>query len=212
MTETAGTVLAAEQILDAAEDVLRRYGPAKANVVDVARALGVSHGSVYRHYANKAELRDAVARRWLSRVSEPLAEIVDSNTPASVRLRRWITELSRAKRRMAQQDPELFDTYARIVAESREVVSDHLQTLTSQIGRVISDGAAAGDFDVADTETAGRAVLQATARFHHPAHAAEWREPAIEKDLDEVVSLLLKGLQPTRAPGRTSKDRDRRHT
>jgi AcrR family transcriptional regulator len=36
-----------EQILEAAEDVLRRFGPGKATVVDVARALGVSHGSVY---------------------------------------------------------------------------------------------------------------------------------------------------------------------
>ncbi|WP_285680262.1 acyltransferase domain-containing protein, partial [Kitasatospora phosalacinea] len=44
--------------LRTAEDVLRRYGPAKATVVDVARALGVSHGSVYRHFGTKAALRE----------------------------------------------------------------------------------------------------------------------------------------------------------
>ena len=38
--------LTADRILEAAEEVLRRHGPAKTNVVDVARALGVSHGSV----------------------------------------------------------------------------------------------------------------------------------------------------------------------
>ena len=53
--------LTAEQVLVAAEDVLRRYGPAKATVVDVARELGVSHGSVYRHFPSKTALRDAVA-------------------------------------------------------------------------------------------------------------------------------------------------------
>ena len=58
--------LTAERILEAAEEVLRRYGPAKANVVDVARALGVSHGSVYRHFPSKAALRDAVTERWLA--------------------------------------------------------------------------------------------------------------------------------------------------
>ncbi len=42
--------LTAEQILDAAEEVLRRFGPEKANVVDLARALGASRGSVYRHF------------------------------------------------------------------------------------------------------------------------------------------------------------------
>ena len=60
------TVLTFERILEAAEDVLRRQ-PAKATVVDVARALEVSHGSVYRHFPSKAALRDgrAVAREDL---------------------------------------------------------------------------------------------------------------------------------------------------
>ena len=80
--------LTSERILDAAEDVLRRFGPAKATVVDVARALGVSHGSVYRHFPSKAALRDAVAERWLDRVSAPLAEAAAVPGPAADRLRR----------------------------------------------------------------------------------------------------------------------------
>ena len=38
--------LTRERILEAAEEVLRRFGLAKTTVVDVARALGVSHGSI----------------------------------------------------------------------------------------------------------------------------------------------------------------------
>ena len=57
MSETS---LTPDRILDAAEETLTRFGPAKTTVVDVARALGVSHGSVYRHFASKAALRDAV--------------------------------------------------------------------------------------------------------------------------------------------------------
>jgi Tetracyclin repressor-like, C-terminal domain len=101
--------------------------------------------------------------------------------------------------------------YARIGAESREVVADHLRTLATRIGRVIADGVTSGDFDVADADTAGRPVLHATARFHHPAHVAEWREDRIEADLNEVVSLLLRGLQPSRsaASGSGSATRER---
>ena len=58
------TPLTRDQILSTAEDVIRRFGPAKATVVDVARALGVSHAAVYRHVATKAELRDLVVGRW----------------------------------------------------------------------------------------------------------------------------------------------------
>ena len=80
-------VLTREKILEAAEVVLRRFGSAKTNVVDVARALGVSHGSVYRHFASKAELRDAVIETWLKRTSEPLAKFVAGRGPALPRLR-----------------------------------------------------------------------------------------------------------------------------
>src|SRR5215510_4647313 len=82
--------LTPEQILEAAEEALRRFGPAKATVVDVARALGVSHGSVYRHFASKAELRDAVAERWLARVAAPLARVAAEDGPAPLRLRKWL--------------------------------------------------------------------------------------------------------------------------
>ena len=61
----------------AAEDVLRRHGPAKANVVDIARALGVSHGTVYRHFPSKQALREAVTRRWLDHFHHELAPVID---------------------------------------------------------------------------------------------------------------------------------------
>ena len=68
-------ILTPERILEVTEDVLRRYGLAKATVVDVARALDVSHGSVYRHFPSKASLREAVAKRWLDRIDAPPAFI-----------------------------------------------------------------------------------------------------------------------------------------
>ena len=78
-------VLTPERILEVTEDVLRRFGLAKATVVDVARALDVSHGSVYRHFPSKASLREAVAKRWLDRVNAPLLKIAESSGPAPAR-------------------------------------------------------------------------------------------------------------------------------
>jgi AcrR family transcriptional regulator len=191
-------VLTADQILDSAEDVLRRYGPAKATVLDVARALGVSHGSVYRHFPSKAALRDAVARRWLARITAPLADIVAARTPAAPRLRQLVVQLSETKRRMAAEDPELFATFDQIVTESRDVVGEHLDSLAAQLATVIAAGTASGEFTATDPAAAGRAVLQATTRFHHPAHANEWTSPAIAADLEAVLDLLLQGLRPAR--------------
>lgn len=188
------SVLTAERILDAAEDVLRRYGPAKATVVDVARFLDVSHGTIYRHFPSKAALRDAVAERWLHRVSEPLAVIAKEPGAAPERLHRWLVQLMTLKRQKVLDDPELFATYSAIAEEAREVVQAHVDELLGQLAHIIESGISSQEFQVTDSSQAARAVFFATTRFHHPVHAKEWSNPAIDADFAEVWSLLLAGL------------------
>jgi AcrR family transcriptional regulator len=189
------TVLTSERILQAAEDVLRRFGPAKATVVDVARTLEVSHGSVYRHFSSKAALRDAVAERWLARISEPLEVVARDDGSATERLRRWLELLIAAKRSRALEDPELFATYVQLVAESRTVVVAHVKTLTGQLAAIVADGVQRGEFADVDPAMAGRAVFDATARFHNPVHAAEWSDPGIDAAFEGVWSLVVAALR-----------------
>ena len=190
----ATETLTRERILEAAEAALRRYGPAKANVVDVARALGVSHGSVYRHFSSKAALRDAVTQRWLAELSEPLEAIAAGKGTASARLERWLDGLVQAKRRKALEDPELFATYIELAADARDVVSAHVDTLVDQLAEMLADGIAADEFAVEDPRAAARAAFDATSRFHNPAHAAEWSDPQIDAAYKGVRALILRGL------------------
>lgn len=191
MTETT---LTRERILEAAEDVLRRFGPGKATVVDVARALRVSHGSVYRHFPSKAALRDAVTERWLARVCMPLDAVSAEPGPAPERLRRWFDRLIATKRSLALGDPELFTTYLTLAADAREVVRAHVDALSAQVGKIIADGVARGELSAADPARAGRALLEATSRFHHPVHASEWTDPSIDASFEAVWALVTNGL------------------
>ncbi|MCA8931349.1 MAG: TetR family transcriptional regulator [Rhodospirillaceae bacterium] len=192
MTDTS---LTPDRILDATEQVLRRFGPDKATVVDVARALDVSHGSIYRHFPSKAALRDAVAERWLHRVAAPLEAIAAADGLADAKLRRWLEELIAQKRRKVRDDPEMFATYVALAQESRGAVDRHVAELLGQIRAIIDAGCADAVFFVADAAAAARAVFQATARFHHPAHAAEWDDPQIDRDFEAVWHLVLAGLK-----------------
>lgn len=194
MDDAADGVLTRDKILEAAEEVLRRFGPSKATVVDVARALGVSHGSVYRHFASKAALRDAVLERWLHRISDPLESVVGGREPAPERLREWIDTLMAAKRRRLLKEPELFETYGILAADAREVVKAHVDALVGQAARIIADGIKSGAFSVKDAEIAGRSVFDATARFHNPRHAAEWSDPGIDAAFEGVWSLIEAAL------------------
>ncbi|HLU55207.1 MAG TPA: TetR family transcriptional regulator [Pseudonocardia sp.] len=188
--------LDAETIVSATEEVLRRHGPEKATVLDVARVLGVSHGSVYRHFPSKTALREAVIRRWLDRVGEELvAAARDPELSPPDRLRRLLTAVFTAKWTKAREDPELFATFRVLAKEHSAVSAAHVAFLVDQVRTVIADGIAGGDFTAGDPEVLARAVLDATARFHHPLHAAEWRSPQLEADAERVLSLIIDGIR-----------------
>ncbi|MFE6172035.1 TetR family transcriptional regulator [Streptomyces sp. NPDC056464] len=189
--------LTAERILEATEEVLRRHGPAKATVVDVARALGVSHGSVYRHFRTKAALREAVTKRWLDRTTGVLAAIVAApGLDPETRVREWLAALFAAKRRKAFDDPELFATYSVLTMETAEtVVGEHLAELTGQLTEMVRMGAGSGAFTSDDPATTAGALFRATDRFHDPHYAGEWEQPGVEGEFEALVDLLMRGLR-----------------
>ncbi|MFH9661169.1 TetR/AcrR family transcriptional regulator [Streptomyces sp. NPDC017248] len=190
-------ILTAERILEATEEVLRRHGPAKATVVDVARALGVSHGSVYRHFRTKAALREAVTKRWLDKTTRQLAGIAAAeDRDPEQRLRDWLATLFAAKRQKAGGDPELFATYSVLADDLGGAIGDHVADLIAQLARIVAAGAASGAFQAPDPAAAARAVFHATGRFHDPCYAREWTAPGIEEEFEAVVGLLVRGLRP----------------
>jgi AcrR family transcriptional regulator len=191
-------ILTPERILEATEDVLRRYGLAKATVVDVARALDVSHGSVYRHFPSKASLRQAVAKRWLDRANAPLEKIAEASGPAPARLEKWLRTMFEIKYKKVHEDPEMFATYLTLAQEACEAVKAHKERLVGQVAHILSDGVKQGAFQVADVKTTARAVFDATTPYHHPAHSDEWKDPQLAARIDALLALLLRGLEAPR--------------
>jgi AcrR family transcriptional regulator len=185
-----------DRILDAAVEVLRRYGPAKTGVVDVARALDMSHSNVYKHFASKSALFDAVAERWLARVVAPLTKITaDKKTPAPRRLKAWLRALAEAKRKKALDDPEMFAVYNSITTLAHDVVAAHVAHLHEDIAEILRDGARENAWRIGDAEKSAALILNATARFHHPAMVALDEGKSDLKQLDALSDLLIAGLQ-----------------
>lgn len=186
--------LTLDRILAAAEDVIRRFGPAKATVVDVARALGVSHTAVHKHVGSKAGLRDMVVARWIDSTMPPLRAVAAERGPAPKRLRKLIDVLIAVKRRRASEDPELFTAYRTLAVDAKSIVIAHIDEMIELIATIIAAGVKEGTFRDVDPRAMGRAVLVATSKFHHPAHASEWGDPAIDAVYEEVWQLVMDGL------------------
>ncbi len=92
----------------------------------------------------------------------------------------------------------MFATYVTLAREACVVVKAHREGLADQIATILTDGVEQGAFDVADVKASARAIFEATVRYHHPAHAEEWKDPDLWVRFDALLALLLRGLQAPR--------------
>jgi AcrR family transcriptional regulator len=66
-----------ESILDAAERVIAEVGYEGASTNLIAREAGISPGSLYQYFANKADIAAALTGRYLPRLAEALGGLDD---------------------------------------------------------------------------------------------------------------------------------------
>ncbi|WP_375450002.1 TetR/AcrR family transcriptional regulator [uncultured Devosia sp.] len=185
------------RILDTAELLLRRHGSEKLTVIDVARAMKMSHGNVYRHVSSKAALRAAVIERWLDRIVEQTDAIARQDAAADIRLGNWLTGLALIKQRKVIDDAELLLASAQVVGETPAVEHNHSARLTGQVVKILEDGLRDGTLPgVGDPVSTATAILNAVFRFHHPDLVATGGPPQVQMAaLNGVVSLMMSGLK-----------------
>ena len=183
-----------ERILTTTEKLLRRHGASKLSVVDVAREIGMSHGNVYRFFGSKQVLLGAIAERWLVQVMAPLTVICRSDKPADAKLIEWIEKLRSIKRQRFSDDPELFALYQEIAEQARDEVVRHLDQMLDQLQLIIEEGNSQGIFHAPDSRRAAQAVLNATARLHHPLFVCGPDYPS-DSDARYLINMVVTALK-----------------
>jgi len=93
-----------ERILDAAEKIYRTEGADTLSMRRMAEELGISATALYRHYAGKDELLDAVADRGFEKLAADFREAAKKRTP-----RARLLAVFESFRAFALKRPALFD-------------------------------------------------------------------------------------------------------
>ncbi|WP_192954806.1 TetR/AcrR family transcriptional regulator [Gallaecimonas mangrovi] len=184
------------RILDIAESLLKRYGLEKLNVVDVARALNMSHGNVYRHFSSKAALREAVIHRWLDRVVQKTDIIAKRDAPADQRLTDWLKALAVIKQRKVVEDAEMLAAAVKVVRNAPSIQNEHARLLTAQVVGILEAGLLDGTLPGAHPpQSTAIAILDATTKFHHPEMVAKGGSAQAQMvGLERVLTLIMVAL------------------
>ncbi|NML77018.1 TetR/AcrR family transcriptional regulator [Rhizobium sp. S-51] len=189
-----------DRILDIAAEQVRRFGEAKTNVVDIAKAMGLSHSAIYRHFRSKADIFDALAARTMAEEADLAARFAKTDGSAAKRLRGLVVALHRSKRAKLGDDPEIHGLYRRIIAERPDLVADYAQRMTALVRQVLEDGIARGEFRIGDLDVAAGVVRDAVTVFVHPAHVEQAVVAGLDMEprLHAVVDSLVSAFAATR--------------
>ena len=182
-----------DRILDTAAEQVRRFGEAKTNVVDIAKAMGLSHSALYRHFRSKADIFDALAARTMAEEADLAARFAMADGPAADRLRSLVLALHRSKCAKIGEDPEIHGLYRRIVAERPDLVADYARRMTELVRQVLENGTARGEFRIRDLDVAAGVVRDAVTVFVHPAHVEQAVMAGVDMEprLQAVIDVLV---------------------
>jgi AcrR family transcriptional regulator len=185
------------RIAETAERLFRQYGYQKTTVADIATELGMSPANVYRFFASKAAITEAVARRVTADTQAQIREaIAEPGLSASERLRRTVKVMQGCILQRCIEDNRLHAMVHAAIDQNWGVIQAHKETIRRVMAGIIADGVASGEFEVDDVETAAACFQAALISSCHPViieHRLRGGED-IEATVDPMLAFALRAL------------------
>jgi AcrR family transcriptional regulator len=184
-----------ERILVVAERLFRQIGYQKTTVADIAKELRMSPANVYRFFDSKKAIHEGVARGLMGEVEQAAQTIAAGRGPAASRLRELMKTVHRMNTERYVGDSKLHEMVEIAMEEDWDVCVAHMLLITETIGSIVGQGAATGEFEVADVPLAAMCACTGMMRFFHPqmiAQCATKPGPTI----DEMIDFVIAGLSP----------------
>jgi AcrR family transcriptional regulator len=182
------------RIVDVAQSRFRREGFAKTSVADIAGELGVTPAYIYKFFASKLAICEAVCSKVVGVVGESMEQVVRQQAPASARLEQLYTVLLKQNLGMHFAERRLYDMVLVAMENRWESIERHKLAIRAAAARLIADGVAAGEFDPAlDQEEATMAVWLSLFAFAHPA-VLESIQHDFEAHARAAAALSLRAL------------------
>lgn len=183
------------RILKEAERLFRHYGYSKTTVADIADACAMSSANVYRFFASKSQINEAICDRIISDLEGQLRKIVIADASASERLISFIELIARHTVEILVQEKKVHDMVVVAMEEQWGAIERHLQVTGAMIEEIIASGIASGEFKQQDANLAARCVHCALAGLKHPVVVAQCRNDPNLASPAEIAAFILSALK-----------------
>jgi AcrR family transcriptional regulator len=194
-----------QRILDVALELFRTMGYQKTAVADIARELGMSPANVYRFFASKSAINEAIAAQMLETLAEGAWAIARGPGPAPERMAELLRFLHRREVDMLFQEKRLHDMVTAAIGEHWGVVERFVRVIVDSIRHVLMDGMAAGEFARLDPERTALTIKHAVLAWTHPHLVAECfahgeTPEQLRATHEDMIAFVLRALRPDLTP------------
>lgn len=184
-----------EQILNAAMERIHHYGYGKTTMSEIARDCSMSAGNIYRFFASKIDIAEAMARKFNAKVFEDYAAIARKKTSASSRLREFF-EMSLERTYSAIEEDAKILEVANVLKQERPLYfNEQMAQERVYMVQILNDGVQSGEFRPLDRpEETAEFMQSALMKFRFPQLFSALSLPKLQRELDGVLNLLLASL------------------
>lgn len=187
-----------DRIMDVADRLFRQIGFAKTTVADIAAELDMSPANVYRFFASKNAIVEAICRRCLAELDERAWEIARSRGSAPARLERLILEILAYHKANLLTDKRVNDIVLIAIEDSWDAIEAHKEVIRNVVELIIRDGIAAGEFEKVDAAETSQLLMRSLVAFVHPVLISQCLtdEGDVDAQAKASIGFSLRAITP----------------
>jgi AcrR family transcriptional regulator len=186
-----------KQILEAAVARILHYGYAKTTMAEIARDCNMSAGNIYRFFASKLDIAEAMARKFNAQAYEVHEQIARREASAADRLREFFHfDLARTYTAIADEAKIL--EVAEVLSRERPLFfNEALAHERTYLVAILEDGVRRGEFrPLAKPNETAEMMQSGVMKYRFPQLFSFLTLPKLQRELDGVMDLILAGLSP----------------
>ena len=184
-----------DRILHAAVTRIKHYGYGKTTMAEIAADCGMSPGNIYRFFQAKIDIAEAMARAHYAEEHAALAAIArKKDRPAGVRLREFFFKRMRDSYLLFEENSKILEVAEVLHRERPLLANEHLALERVFLSALLEEGANTGLFAKGDYNLIAEMLQAATMKFSLPQLFSHLTLQKLERELEGVLDLVLKGL------------------
>lgn len=183
-----------EQILLSARNRFAAIGYTKTTMAELAEDCGLSPAHLYNFYKNKLDIAGGLVEQEMLGVSDRLSTCLDPEKPAMDVLPDYFRKELQGHLALRQENPGMPGLFLTVRRKLPLVARGFDRRFRKNLSLYLNARMDAGDVVRQDPFRLAEILYNATAQYRVLDFSGETTAEVLEKQLDDIVMLFLKGL------------------